>query len=236
MMRLSPRPAPVVLAALLLAAAIAGLLRPPASHGLDPGERPPASVVDGDSLQVGGRIVDLYGIDAPELGQHCLHDAGWQACGETAAFELRKLLALEQGELACAPVTRGWPARREICRIGRLDLGEVLVKAGYAMTTGDAELSYGEAEAGARQGRLGLWHSSFVNPADWRAGHRLPGEPAAASCPVKAVTAADGSRLYYVPTDEDYDLVMLDPARGDRAYCSDEAARAEGWRRPGEAG
>ena len=44
--------------------------------------------------------------------------------------------------------------------------------------------------------------------------------------------AADGERVYYVPTDPDYKQVAIDPARGERLFCSDEAARLGGWARP----
>jgi endonuclease YncB( thermonuclease family) len=242
LMRRRHRSKLTLMTALLLAVLVGGLLRPPLSHGLIGSHGPVVSVVDGDTLQVGDRVVDLFGIDAPELGQHCLHDDGWQSCGLAAAFELRKLLALEKGKLTCTPVSRAPAvqpglAHRELCRIGDVDLANVLLEAGYAMATDDADQSYHDSEKSAQRARLGLWHSSFANPADWRAGNRLPGEPDPElnGCPVKGIHAADGSRRYLVPTDEGYDAVRLDPARGDRAFCSDEAARADGWRRPGEA-
>ena len=47
------------------------------------------SVVDGDTLQIGDKVYNLYGIDAPELGQLCFQDGRWNRCGVTAAFELK---------------------------------------------------------------------------------------------------------------------------------------------------
>jgi endonuclease YncB( thermonuclease family) len=48
------------------------------------------SVIDGDTLQVDGAIVQLYGIDAPELGQLCESDnrfglAGWTQRSRSAS-------------------------------------------------------------------------------------------------------------------------------------------------------
>ena len=44
----------------------------------------------------------------------------------------------------------------------------------------------------------------------------------------------DGRRTYFVPTDEGYESIDVDPSRGDRYYCSDEEARRDGWRRTSE--
>ena len=44
------------------------------------------SVIDGDTLQVDGDVVQLYGIDAPELGQLCESDGRLWHCGMEAAL------------------------------------------------------------------------------------------------------------------------------------------------------
>ena len=46
----------------------------------------------------------------------------------------------------------------------------------------------------------------------------------------------DGVRIYLVPTDPDYGDASVDLAKGEQLFCSDEEARHEGWRRPGETG
>jgi endonuclease YncB( thermonuclease family) len=43
-----------------------------------------ARVVDGDTLEVGGRKVRLFGIDAPELDQTCDAEGQLWACGAEA--------------------------------------------------------------------------------------------------------------------------------------------------------
>jgi endonuclease YncB( thermonuclease family) len=193
------------------------------------------SVVDGDTLQIGNGVYNLFGIDAPELGQFCYQDGRWNHCGVTAAFELKKLLAFDK-PLKCEPAIRN--PHRIVCHADKVDVAIVLLKAGYAVAESESGTEYEEAEKSAREGNLGLWHMSFVSPWDWRHGRRLPGAAetmATAGCPIKGIAGAQGSRLYYVPTDAVYGKLRVDPERGDRTFCSDVEAREAGWHRPGEA-
>ncbi len=193
------------------------------------------SVVDGDTLQIGNHVYNLYGIDAPELGQLCLQDGRWNHCGITAAFELKKLLEFDK-PLRCEPA----PANRRqiVCHAASVNVALVLLKAGYAIAESGSDVAYRQAEHSAREGNLGLWHMSFVSPWDWRNGRRLPGADAAAEtmgCPIRAIVNAEDQKIYYVPTDLDYKKISVDEAKGGRLFCSDVDARRAGWRRPGEA-
>ena len=109
-------------AAMQLAGSAGGLAGEPAQH---------VSVIDGDTLQVDGRIVQLFGIDAPELGQSCFHDGSWYQCGLTAAFELQKLIKLENATVTCAPPPQSARASTEVCQVGDMDAARVLLEGGY---------------------------------------------------------------------------------------------------------
>ncbi len=206
-----------------------------ASHNPSAGE---VSVIDGDTLQVGGEIVQLYGIDAPELGQICYVDGEPQSCGVEAALALRKLIALAEPSFHCSPwqdgSSRAAPPGTtvQVCEAGDRDVGLVLLHGGYSVALPGSFPDYAKAQEQAQEAGLGLWHSEFVPPWAWRRGERLPGEPTA--CNIKATTSAEGRRVYYVPTDPAYDRTAIDPAEGDAWFCSDEEARLAGWRRPGE--
>ena len=43
-------------------------------------------IIDGDTLEVGGKRVRLFGIDAPEAKQTCTVDGKEWRCGEEATF------------------------------------------------------------------------------------------------------------------------------------------------------
>lgn len=43
-------------------------------------------VLDGDTLLAGDRIIRLFGVDAPEVGQKCDHNGHMWSCGMTAAM------------------------------------------------------------------------------------------------------------------------------------------------------
>jgi hypothetical protein len=165
----------------------------------------------------------------------CDADGQPHSCGVEAALALRKLLAMAAQPLSCRPWSDGvtadpGDAQVHVCEIGSEDLARFLLLGGYSMALPESFPDYVEAEKQARQGSLGIWHTTLEPPWAWRDGARLPSERDA--CNVLGITDAQGRRFYYVPTDPGYNDLTLDPARGDASFCSDEEARSEGWRRP----
>lgn len=51
-----------------------------------------ASVIDGDTIEMHGQRIRLYGIDAPESHQACRKDGRPWRCGQQAALMLDKLI------------------------------------------------------------------------------------------------------------------------------------------------
>ncbi|MBC6405414.1 MAG: thermonuclease family protein [Rhodospirillales bacterium] len=131
----------------------------------------PASVTDGDSIEIDGRRIRLYGIDAPEFEQSCRTAAGrvWR-CGQEAAAALA-------GKIGSAPVTcqvRGNDGRAvAVCRQGGADLNAWLVQQGLALAYRYFSTDYLPEEENARRARRGLWQGAFVKPWNWRRGKRL---------------------------------------------------------------
>ncbi len=191
-----------------------------------------ARVIDGDSLQIDGRVIALSGIDAPEIGQRCRYDDLAWTCGLAAAHDLRKHVILGRGPLRCeVGAVREDGVREAVCVLGELDLAVVQLESGMAVVAEGAPQGYRRTEARARQARLGIWHSEFTPPARWRATARRA-QARDPGCMLRARREADGRRLYYTLFDEAFDAVAADPAS--RVYCSDDNARADGYRRPGE--
>lgn len=201
----------------------------------------PATAIDGDTLQIDGEVVQLFGIDAPELGQLCKRGSLTWHCGREAAEDLQKRIDLGGGRVDCRP-PRGasaadatpFPAR--VCEIGQEDLALAMVETGYAVALPAGGPGYQDAQAYAKEAGIGIWRGTFDLPEAWRLLEVSDPDrwQASADCLVKGSIDAAGERLYAVPLDRGYRQIELDPARGERAFCSDEDASAAGWRRPGE--
>ncbi len=130
-----------------------------------------AVVADGDSFELAGQRYRLQDIDAPELHQTCMDEAGrrWP-CGRHARNELRRLIG--RHDVACVPVGKDRFGRLvATCTAGGRDLGEAMVRAGLATAyRGRGSLGrYFEAEAEARRERRGIWSGTFTTPREWRA-------------------------------------------------------------------
>lgn len=126
-------------------------------------------VIDGDTLVIGGMMVRLKGIDAPEIRQLCRRGGAEWRCGLEAAERLR---ALADGAiLHCTRVGTDRNGRAlAVCRTsGQADIGARLVREGWAVSY---DTSYLVEEREAREGGRGLWSSQFERPRDWRRAHR----------------------------------------------------------------
>jgi endonuclease YncB( thermonuclease family) len=128
------------------------------------------SAIDGDSLRAGRDQFRLVGIDAPEMRQTCRdeNNHAW-ACGREAHAHLRALVA--RGAVACASHSRDRYGRALAhCSAGDVaDIGEEMVRTGFAVNFMSG--NYHAAEAEARREKRGIWRGGFERPADYRARH-----------------------------------------------------------------
>lgn len=133
-------------------------------------------VVDGDSLRIGDRNIRLVGIDAPERAQTCRdgRNREW-TCGAAATARLTELIA--RGPVTCTPKGQDRYGRTlAVCAVGTIaDLGQALVREGYAVNYSFDEEGYAEAEQEARMAGRGLWQGAFERPQDWRRRHAQAG-------------------------------------------------------------
>jgi endonuclease YncB( thermonuclease family) len=87
------------------------------------------TVIDGDTLMAGGIVIDLWGVDAPDLLEICEDARGPYRCGEQAALALR-LLARPR-ELTCTVIESLGPGHVEaICMAEEENVNFRLIEEG----------------------------------------------------------------------------------------------------------
>jgi endonuclease YncB( thermonuclease family) len=123
-----------------------------------------ATVISGNEIQVGKRIVRLFGIVAPGLQDTCDINEAKMKCGIVAWAELIKLA--DGQEVSCdaeelpagvAPPKSDMPFVFGTCYIGETDLNEAMVRSGWARAVLPQTDRYEVDESDAKDSRRGLW-------------------------------------------------------------------------------
>jgi len=127
-----------------------------------------ASVVDGDTLEVQGTRIRLFGIDAPESAQTCLDQSSkTYRCGQRAAFALADKVGARV--VSCQPTGKDRYDRVVArCSVGGEDLQAWMVRNGHALAFRRYSKAYRPHEAEAKAAKAGMWAGSFEAPWDWR--------------------------------------------------------------------
>lgn len=133
-----------------------------------------AYVVDGDSLEVAGERVRLFGIDAPEFDQQCRDAAGrTYACGRAVTEALRERIGNRRVRCELRPERDRYGRAIGVCRGGATELNAWMAAQGFALALPHVSRRYVGEEEEARAARRGLWRGAFVRPGAWRNGERL---------------------------------------------------------------
>lgn len=106
---------------------------------------------------------------------------------------------------------------------------------------------YNAFQLAAQDDGVGIWIGDFETPWDWRAQQGQPvleiteeEAPAAErsftlitgnDCRIKGNIAANGERIYHLPTQKYYTQTTINRLAGERWFCSEAEARKAGWRR-----
>lgn len=197
-----------------------------------------ASIIDGDTIDIHGQRIRLFGIDAPESGQECLaravfHATAWEErwrCGQHAALALDEKIAGRP--VSCEEKDQDRYGRIvAVCRLAGEDLNAWLAAEGWALAYRQYSIDYVDEEERAKAARNGIWRGTFVPPWDWRRGQRLevaadePGD-----CRIKGNISSKGERIYHSPGGQYYGRTKIDPSKGEHWFCTEAEARAAGWR------
>ena len=128
------------------------------------------SVIDGDTIEIHGTRIRLYGIYAPESAQICFDGSGKKyRCGQRSSLALADFLDAHR-PTSCIEIGRDQFRRMvAVCTAGGVDIAQWLVRHGYALDWPRySDGYYAPAQAEARAAKSGLWIGSFEQPWEWR--------------------------------------------------------------------
>ena len=141
-----------------------------------------ATVIDGDTIEIHGTRVRIFGIDAPESDQLCRDAHSYQyRCGRKASNALFKFI--DRRPVECVGVDRDRYRRAvSVCTVGGTDIADWLVRNGLALDWPQySKGGYAAAQAEAKREQRGMWAGNFKEPWNYRACRRSGGRPESCS-------------------------------------------------------
>ena len=123
------------------------------------------TIIDGETLEVGGKRFTRWGIDAPDPRQTCIIRRRDYNCGRISTTALMDLVA--GVNVTCRPVKGTKNVAR--CYAGGYELSEGMIHTGWALAMLRDHARFAPIEKKAAAARRGLWRGEFVMPWDWRA-------------------------------------------------------------------
>lgn len=219
-----------------------------------------ATVTDGDTVILDGKIFRLDGIEAPQTDQLCLDDAGTKwSCGVEARDRLRQWIGTRAVRCDDKGSDRAWSKRRiGVCRVEgeATSLNQWLVREGWALNLEpSAKGRFKADQESARDNRKGLWKGCFVapealrrwtisttellgaacpKPTNWATRQMLfPDQPAMPpGCPIKGRVAMRAQVAAHQGIYHPENCGSYARTKNPhRWFCSEEEAEAEGFRK-----
>jgi endonuclease YncB( thermonuclease family) len=188
-------------------------------------------VADGDTLTLNTDEtrfrIRLHEIDTPE------HDQPW-------ARESRQALSRKvAGNYVRVEIETVDDYGRTVGTVwlGNRDINREMVREGHAWVYRRylKDQSLLADEAAAQEANRGLWGlANPVPPWQWRQAARAASgasrDEVPEHCDLKGNINRRGERIYHQPGDRHYRATRIDTVRGERWFCSPEAAEQAGWR------
>jgi len=190
-----------------------------------------ARAIDGGHLRVRKQVLRLDNIDALLPSQTCTSRRGraWR-CGRRAKDQLARLV--RRSTLTCTVSGKDDDGIKRVSCTSKIgDVAAALVVKGYAFAHLGMFASYRDEENEARQKKRGVWQGPAERPADFRLTRwDKAAKTAPKGCPIKG-RVIRRKRLYALPWDRGYARVKIRPRRGEKWFCTEQDARAAGFKR-----
>ena len=135
-----------------------------------------AKVTDGDTIQIEGKKIRFFGIDAPEKKQQCKKP--WLTisfisfnknypCGQISTDKLKKKI---NNKLLICKWSNKDRYKRYIaeCFLDKTNVNAWMVRNGYAVAYRKYSKKFVSQEILAKKEKLGLWSGTFMMPWDYR--------------------------------------------------------------------
>ena len=125
-------------------------------------------IIDGDTIEIAGERIRLFGIDAPEGRQRCMLNGKPWRCGQQATFALAEFIG--KAWVRCNEKDRDRYKRIvAVCFLGNKNINAWMVRNGWAVDYRRYSKGiYANEQRAARRQRLGVWQGEVEMPWKWR--------------------------------------------------------------------
>jgi len=198
-------------------------------------------VVDGDTLIIENNIrIRLLGIDAPESAE-CF---GEESKRQLTGLVLGQEILLEKDQTASDNydrLLRYVVLHNENPETDDSLINKELVRGGYAKSVylkpNRRYLSqFQAAQREAEEEGIGMWGACDYKSASADAEREQDSDPFSKECVIKGNINKRYEKDYFLPGCPNYKRVKIDPRKGEKWFCTEDEAKADGWQKSAACG
>lgn len=203
------------------------------------------SVIDGDTFKVNYKgqhvSVRLIGLNSPEIATS---NTSAECFGGEATAYLKNIIEGKYIGLSIDPKQDMNDRYGRLLRYAYLDdgtdIGSHIISDGYGREyTYDGEYyyqaRYKQLQSEAMNNKLGLWQDNVCKDITLETAPTQATNNQTASCNIKGnISLNTGEKIYHVPGQMYYEQTQISEEYGERWFCTEEEAKASGWRKSKE--
>lgn len=195
------------------------------------------SVVDGDTIKIKigtkSETVRIIGIDTPETVDP---RKPVQCYGKEASAKMKSLVNGKTITLEKNPAEERDKYQRLLRYVwlNGADVGAKMIQDGFAFSYKQYPHpkldAYNKLEQAARTAGKGLWGKACSSTAA-ATSKSSSSSTARSSCVIKGNISSSREKIYHLPGCKSYNQTIIDPSAGEQMFCTEQAAKAAGWRK-----